>query len=340
MSTVTDVHVPNTSTLGNGDPSEPPTVEAAQRYCARLARSHYENFNVGGWITPKDKLPHVYTIYAWCRTVDDLGDETIPTELDRPTAEGGQLDPAVAEHRLSRLDWWEVELDAVYHGQPSHPVTIALQRTVEEFAIPAEPFLKLIQANRMDQERRRFPTLDDVLFYCQHSANPVGHLYLYLSGYADAERQHLADFTCTALQLTNFWQDVARDYRDRGRIYLPVNDMERFGVSEEDVSAENAPAPLRALLRYECAVAMNLFRQGTPLIDTLDRPARLPVALFTRGGVAVLNAIHRQGYDVLSQRPALSRRRKAWLLASAWLGNRLGRGYGLPGTDASRGTSA
>ena len=306
------------------------SLDDAYRYCSRLARSHYENFNVGGWITPKAKLPHVYAIYAWCRMVDDLGDEATPANSAAPSATDGRPDYATTQHRLERLDWWQGELESAYTGQPSHPVTVAIQNTVRLFNIPREPFLRLIQANRIDQGSGRFDTLDDVLDYCAYSANPVGHLFLYLFGYSDPERQRLADCTCTALQLTNFWQDVSRDYHDRGRIYLPLADLARFGVTEADLASGKANDPFRALLRYECDVAMNLFRQGAPLVSSLDGPARLPVALFTRGGVAVLDAIRKQNYDVLTNRPALSKGRKARLLGSAWLRNKFGLGYGLP----------
>ena len=311
---------------------EPVTVADAYRHCEKLARSHYENFNVGGWITPKQKLPHVYAIYAWCRMVDDLGDEVLPKESVAAPVSDGKLDDTVTTHRRSQLAWWEEELDAIYSGEPDHPISIAVQHTVSSFDIPREPFQRLIHANLMDQGSGRFDTLEDVLEYCRYSANPVGHLYLYLFGYADRRRMLLADHTCTALQLTNFWQDVSRDYRDRGRVYLPQTDMERFGVSESDIANGSATNAFRALLRYECDIAMEMFRQGAPLVESLDRRARLPVALFTRGGVSVLHAIRRQEYDVLSHRPALSKRQKSWLLVSSWLGNKLGIGYGLPKT--------
>ena len=302
------------------------TPADAYAYCARLARRHYENFTVGGCIAPKAKLPHIYAVYAWCRTVDDLGDEYRPP----PDAVAGS---SLTQRRLAMLDWWQTELDAIYGAgtaSPRHPVSIAVQHTIAAFGIPRAPFDRLIHANRIDQGSGRFATLDDVLHYCRHSANPVGHLFLYLFGYDDPERQRLADATCTALQLTNFWQDVARDYRDRNRIYLPQSDMMAYGVAEADIAAGRASPAFRALLRQQCDFAMTLFRQGAPLAASLDRSARLPVALFTRGGVAVLDAIRRQDYDVLASRPYLSKSRKARLLATAFLGSRLGRGYGLP----------
>ncbi len=300
-------------------------------YCGRLARSHYENFNVGGWITPKDKLPYVHAIYAWCRTVDDLGDEAGSDAADAPIASDGRVNDQIAQHRLDQLDWWESELDRTYSGQPTHPVAIAVQHTVNEFGIPKEPFLRLIHANRIDQDSGRFATLADVLDYCAYSANPVGHLFLYLFGYSDPERHRMADQTCTALQLTNFWQDVSRDYHDRGRIYLPTDDMAEFSVTENEIASGTATSNFRSLLRHHCDVAMEMFQEGAKLVPTLDRPARLPVALFTRGGVEILNSIRRQEYDVLARRPRLSGRQKAWLLGSAWLSNKVGLGYGLPG---------
>ena len=192
------------------------TADQAYALCARLAKTHYENFTVGSWLLPRDKRRHVYAIYAFCRSVDDLGDEH-PGD------------------RLAALDVWEEDLLRCYDGSPRHPYLVALQQTIGEFDIPRDPFLKLVEANRMDQAISRHPTYGDLEYYCQHSANPVGHLVLYVFGYRDAERQRLSDFTCTALQLANFWQDVSRDY-GMGRIYLPLEDMERFGYTEDELA--------------------------------------------------------------------------------------------------------
>lgn len=329
MSTTTDTEPSEACSAITGT-TPPIGLDDAYAFCARLARSHYENFNVGGCITPRGKLPHVYAIYAWCRMVDDLGDEANLPNRPKTLVSAGHINPVVSEHRLARLDWWESELYRAYSGQPTHPVTLAIQHTVAKFEIPKDPFLRLIHANRLDQGAGRFETLNDVLDYCSYSANPVGHLFLYLFGYSDAERQHLSDNTCTALQLTNFWQDVARDYRDRGRIYLPRHDMARFGTTESDIASGRASDEFRALLSHECDYARKLFSDGAPLIRTLDRKTRLPVALFTRGGVAVLDAIRKRAYDVLSERPSLSKGQKAWLLASTWFRTKIGLGYGLP----------
>ena len=325
-------------------PPEPWSREAASLYCQRLARTHYENFTVGSWLVPRNKLRHIYAVYAYCRTVDDLGDEAVP---GAPAGNSGLIDTTsllaarlpvsasgpgvdVAAYRLALLNLWQEELESCYSGVPTHPVTVALQDTIEAFDLPPEPFLKLIEANRMDQRNRRHATYQDLLHYCDHSANPVGHLFLYLFGYRDEKRQRLADATCTALQLTNFWQDVARDY-EKGRIYLPLEDMERFGYTEQELAQGVFNTAFRDLLSFEAERAMDLFREGAALVPTLDGVARLDVALFTRGGIAVLEAIKKQGYDVLRSRPKLSRAHKAGLFLSTWLRWKLGFGFRVTG---------
>src|SRR5277367_4912175 len=206
-------------------PATAPTLADAREYCARLARTHYENFSVATWFLPRRLRQHFFNVYAYCRISDDLGDEVGDTAAS-----------------LALLDEWEQELDACYDGTPKHPVFVALRETVREFDIPKHEFSDLLRAFRQDQTVTRFETFDDVLAYCRYSANPVGHLVLYLCGYRDAERQQLSDYTCTALQLANFWQDVSDDYA-KGRIYLPLEDLRRFHVTEDDISAaRNTPA--------------------------------------------------------------------------------------------------
>lgn len=275
------------------------SLEEAYALCIRLARTHYENFTVGSWLLPKEKLRHVCAIYAFCRTVDDLGDE----------AQGD---------RLALLDAWEEDLRRCYGGTPRHPYLKALQATIQAFDIPITPFLKLIEANRLDQRHSRWPTFQDLLFYCDHSANPVGHLFLYLCGYRDAERQRLADATCTALQLTNFWQDVRRDW-EKGRIYIPEEDMAHFGYTEGELARGIVNDAFRRLMAFEVERARALFRQGLPLVDKVEGIVRLDIKLFTLGGMAVLDAIERQGYDTLTRRPSLSKARKMWLLAKTFV---------------------
>src|SRR6267154_4492321 len=198
-------------------PATAPSLQDAQAYCERLARTHYENFSVATWFLPKRLRQHFFNVYSYCRISDDLGDET------------GDRDAS-----LQLLNEWETELNACYEGSPRHPVFVALAGTVQQFQIPKQTFADLLTAFRQDQKVTRYQTFDDLLGYCRNSANPVGHLVLYLCGYNDAERQKLSDFTCTALQLANFWQDVTIDYW-KGRIYLPLEDLKRFEVSENDI---------------------------------------------------------------------------------------------------------
>jgi squalene synthase HpnC len=283
-------------------PDVPPTIAEAQEYCRRLARSHYENFSVATWFLPERLRQHFFNVYAYCRISDDLGDEV--------------GDPGVA---LRLLDQWEAELDACYAGSPRHPVFVALADTVRKFEIPQQTFVDLLTAFRQDQTVTRYPTFDDVLGYCHNSANPVGHLVLYLCGYRDGERQALSDFTCTALQLANFWQDVSSDYSERGRIYLPLEDMQRFGVSEGDIAAQRNTSAFCDLLRFEVERAREWFQKGLPLTGKVDRELAIDLELFSRGGLEILRAIEAQGYNVLGRRPSIPKSRKlALVMRAAW----------------------
>jgi len=286
-------------------PERAPSLEDAQAYCERLARSHYENFSVATWFLPGKLKQHFYNVYAYCRISDDLGDEV--------------GDPWQS---LQLLDQWETELNACYGGAPRHPVFVALAETVRRFAIPKHEFSDLLIAFRQDQTVTRFPTFNDVLGYCRYSANPVGHLVLYLCGYSDSERQQLSDFTCTALQLANFWQDVAVDYA-KGRIYLPLEDLRRYGVSEEQIAQRRATPQFTELMKFEVQRAREWFDRGRPLVKKVNRELAIDLELFSRGGQEILNAVERQGFDVLSRRPVISKPRKLWLVARAAAGKLL-----------------
>jgi squalene synthase HpnC len=288
-------------------PATPPPLEQAREYCRRLANTHYENFSVATWFLPKRLRQHFCNLYAYCRISDDLGDEVGDTTAS-----------------LELLNQWEVELEACYHGTPRHPVFVALAETVKQFDIPQHEFSDLLRAFRQDQTITRFETFADVLAYCRYSANPVGHLVLYLCGYSDPERQRLSDFTCTALQLANFWQDVTVDYA-KGRVYLPLESLRRFGVTEEDIAADRNNPAFRALMKFEVERARDWFRQGLPLVGKVNRELAVDLELFTRGGQEILNAIERQDFAVLGHRPSISKRRKLALVARAALGKLLGR---------------
>jgi squalene synthase HpnC len=221
------------------------------------------------------------------------------------------------------LDQWQRELDACYQGTAKHPVFVALAETVRQFDIPKHEFSDLLAAFRQDQTITRFDTFQDVLAYCKYSANPVGHLVLYLCGYRDTERQQLSDFTCTALQLANFWQDVSVDYR-KGRIYLPLEDLSRFGVTEEDIEHQQNTSAFCGMMKFEVDRARDWFRRGRPLVGKVDRELAIDLDLFSRGGMEILNAIERQGFRVLGNRPAISKSRKLALVAHAALAKMFG----------------
>ena len=286
-------------------PATPPALDEARAYCARLARTHYENFSVATWFLPRRLRQHFFNVYAYCRISDDLGDEV-----------------GDASAALALLDQWQAELDACYEGIPKHPVFVALAETVRQFDIPKHEFSDLLRAFRQDQTITRFETFDDVLAYCRYSANPVGHLVLYLCGYHDAERQQLSDFTCTALQLANFWQDVSVDY-GKGRIYLPLEDLRRFSVSEDDITCSRNTPAFCAMMRFEVERAHDWFRRGLPLVRKVDRELAIDIELFSRGGQEILRAIERQGYAVLGNRPVMSKPRKLALMARAAVGKLL-----------------
>ncbi len=294
-------------------PSTAPTLEAAREYCARLARSHYENFSVASWFLPRRLRQHFFNVYSYCRISDDLGDEVGDTAAS-----------------LALLDQWEQELNACYEGSPKHPVFVALAETVREFDIPRHEFSDLLIAFRQDQTITRFETFNDVLAYCRYSANPVGHLVLYLCGYRDPERQQLSDFTCTALQLANFWQDVSVDYA-KDRIYLPLEDLRRFNVKEDDIARDNNTPAFCALMKFQVERAHDWFRQGLPLIAQVDKELAIDLDLFSRGGQEILHAIEQQGYAVLGNRPSISKPRKLALVARAAMDKLLG---SAPGAKA------
>jgi squalene synthase HpnC len=273
-------------------PDVAPTLDEARAWCRQLAESHYENFHVATWFLPKVLRPHFHAIYAYCRISDDLGDEV----GDRSAA-------------LALLDLWGKELDACYEGRARHPVFVALAATIRACSIPKQPFADLLTAFRQDQDVTRYGTMQEVLEYCRYSANPVGRLVLYACGYCDEERFRLSDATCSALQLANFWQDVRVDFA-KGRVYFPQEDMQRFGVSDETIAAGIATTGFRALLDYEVDFARRLFEEGMPLIGMVGRELAVDLDLFSRGGLAILHAIERQDYDVLTARPSIAKRTK------------------------------
>ena len=301
-------------------PAQGCTAKEAQRYTRWLATHHYENFNVVSWLLPRHLHRHFYNVYAYCRWSDDLGDEV----LDRARA-------------LELLDAWEDELRLIYQAgrQPSHPVLIALRETVRAKDIPVEPFSDLLRAFRQDQVVRRYATWDEVLGYCVYSANPVGRLVLYLCGYRDAERQQLSDFTCTALQLANFWQDVSRDL-EKGRIYIPLDAIAAHGLTETDITERRFDERYVALMKSLVARTRELFAAGMRLAERLEGALRVDIELFSRGGLAVLDAIEESGYNTLERRPSISKFAQLGLLGGALVRRAFRRGGSVEeGSSAS-----
>jgi squalene synthase HpnC len=283
-------------------PDVAPSLAEARAWCQHLAETHYENFHVATWFLPKALRPHFHAIYAYCRVSDDLGDEV-----------------GSAAEALALLDLWGEELNACYAGKARHPVFVALAETIRQCAIPQQPFADLLVAFRHDQMVTRYQTMQEVLEYCQYSANPVGRLVLYACGEAESDREEkfrLSDATCSALQLANFWQDVREDYA-RGRVYLPQKDMEFFHVSDRTIEEGIALPAFRGLLRTEVDYARGLFEEGLPLIGMVNRDLALDLDLFSRGGLEILRAIELRDYDVLSARPSISKATKAGLALRA-----------------------
>jgi squalene synthase HpnC len=247
-----------------------------------LERAPGENFSVASLVLGRDTRRHLLAIYGYARLVDELGD-------------------AVAGDRLATLDGFEQDLDRVFSGEPRHPVLRSLQPTVRELDLPRGPFTRLLEANRLDQRKSTY-TYDELIAYCDLSANPVGELVLHVFHAATPDRIALSDKVCTALQLVEHWQDVAEDHA-AGRVYLPVEDLEHFGVARDDLRGGPTPARVRELMTFEVDRARTLLAEGAPLVRRLSGRARMAVAGYVGGGRAALDAIEARGYDVLQGAP-------------------------------------
>jgi squalene synthase HpnC len=267
-----------------------------------------ENFPVALRLLPRRYRQHLAAVYGFARSADDMGDKA-------PVAE-----------RLALLDELEADLARLYRPEPGSdgprlPVVAALAPAVVQCAIPEQPFLDLIQANRQDQAVTRYESFAGLLGYCELSANPVGRIVLHVFGVATPRRGELSDLVCTALQLAEHWQDVAEDLR-AGRIYLPAEDMDRFGVTENDLAAPSAKAGVRELIAFETGRARDLLDQGAPIVGTLRGAARAAVAGYVAGGRAALAAIAASGHDVLAATPRPGKRRVAAELVKAYVSGR------------------
>ncbi|MHB9037917.1 MAG: squalene synthase HpnC [Armatimonadota bacterium] len=280
-----------------------PGTHVPDDLCEKLAKKHYENFTVGSIFLPRELRRHVFNFYAYCRVCDDLADETGDPELS-----------------VRLLEWWREELHACFRGNPRHPVFQALRETITQFDLPIEPFEDLISAFLQDQRITRYETFEQVLDYCKRSANPVGRVFLHLLGYTDDARRELADCTCTALQLANFWQDIGVDY-EKDRIYIPVEDMGRFGYSDSELRNHVVNASFVRLMRFEIARTRELFERGAALPRLISGTGAADIELFTKGGVAVLRSIERINYDVFRKRAKVPKSQKV-LLMLGWCASR------------------
>lgn len=257
-------------------PGESPQLDVDQV----LAKATSENFPVAARLLPARARRNLLAVYGYARFVDDLGD-------------------LAAGDRLAQLDWAESELDRALRGAATHPVFVEAGRMASECGASRRPFADLIAANRQDQRVKRYD-YDGLLAYCTLSANPVGRLVLAVFGRSGPLLEQWSDAICTGLQLVEHWQDVSEDYA-AGRVYLPLEDLARFGVAEADLAATSADPPFRRLMAFEAARARRLLESGRPLVAALDGHARLAVAGFLGGGLAQLAAIEASGYQVLGR---------------------------------------
>jgi hydroxysqualene synthase len=275
------------------------TPDEAFAICEARVRAHYENFPVGRFV-PKDKRPYVHALYAFARAADDFADE--------PMYEG---------MRREKLDQWEARLHGAYEGRAEDPIFIALAETVRRLDIPKTLLLDLLSAFRQDTEKRRYETWDELLDYCRRSANPIGRLVLLVFGYRDPQLEQWSDRICSGLQLANHWQDVAVDLR-KDRIYVPREISDRHGVKEWDLNAACVDDRFRALMAELVTRTREMFREGRPLCDRVDRDLRFEMRLTWLGGSGILDRIEAVGYDVFRRRPRYGLGGKVGLAWRAW----------------------
>ena len=290
------------------------SVEESFRACERLTKNHYENFPVGSFLVPKAKRKYVWAVYAFARTADDFADE----------GRHGHETPEEIQNRLKLLDDWERKLDDALIGKATDPIFIAVAQTLADLDIPHQLLRDLLTAYRMDVQKSRYQNFDEVLTYCRYSANPVGRLVLYIFGYQQPQLHELSDAICTALQLTNFWQDIQIDLQ-KNRIYIPQDLMAQHGFSEEELknfdSGKQACADnpkFQAVMAACFEVTKKLFNQGLPLCRSVNKDLRWELRLTWLGGSTILQRTAQVCFDVFRQRPTVSGFGKFKLLLQAF----------------------
>ncbi len=287
----------------------PPTLEldACYRYCEALVRARHHNYPVASMFARSALRKHIFALFAFARVADDFADET-----------------AYEGRRARELDRWEEQLHAAYRGHAEHPVFVALADTVDKFALPITEFTELLSGFRTDLERRRYATFDELRAYTRQAAEPVGRLLLYIGGYRAPELHAYAEDLSTALAVARLIQDVPADW-NRGRVYLPAEDMRHFGVSEADIASRRVSAAVGNLVRYEVARTRALFERARPLVDIVGPDLAVELALTWHGGMRILDKIEHVGKRLFAERPQLGTADKAIVLARAlaWRGETL-----------------
>jgi len=287
----------------------PPTLEplACYRYCETLCRSRRHNYPVASLFTRSELRKHIFALFAFARVADDFADE-----------------PAYEGRRARELDRWEEQLHTAYRGTTDHPVFVALADTVDKYALPITEFTELLSGFRTDLERRRYATFDELRSYTRQAAEPVGRLLLYIGGYRAPELHAYADDLSSALAVARLIQDVPADWQ-RGRVYLPAEDLRHFGVTETDIAQRRVTPAVGALVRYEVARTRALFERARPLVDQVGADLAVELALMWHGGMRILDKIESTGARLFAERPQLGNSDKALALARAvaWRGETL-----------------
>lgn len=276
-----------------------PTIDEAFAYCRARVKAHYENFPVGLFV-PREKRRYVYALYAFARAADDFADE--------PECEGT---------RRERLAEWQARLDETYEGRPEGPIFVGLGETIRRLDIPKSLLDDLLSAFRQDTVKQRYASWEELLDYCERSANPIGRLVLLVFGYKDPSFVPLSDAICTALQLANHWQDLGIDAA-RDRLYVPADAMARHGVSDTHLRERRADTRFKGLMAELVERTRRMFEVGRPLCDRVGKDVRFELRLTWLGGTAILDRIESAGYDVFRKRPRHSRAAKLALALQAW----------------------
>jgi len=282
-------------------------IEACYRYCEALCRAKHHNYPVGSMFARSQLRKHIFALFAFARVADDFADEA-----------------AYEGRRARELDRWEEQLHDAYRGRAEHPVFVALADTVDKFALPITEFTEMLSGFRTDLERKRYATFDELLSYTRQAAAPIGRLLLYIGGYRAPELHAYAEDLANALAVARLIQDVAQDW-DRGRVYLPAEDLRHFGVTEHDIATRRVSPAVANLVRFEVARARALFERARPLVDIVGSDLAVELALTWHGGMRMLDKIESTGKRLLVRRPQLDAADKALVLARAvaWRGETL-----------------